>query len=230
MLLALLRPVRRSRTSVGPSSGAAGDVERWLARADEALAAAGEASSLFERDARYDEVVTAMVHATLPTLLRFCEHKLPGDPVAAEDVVQASYLALRESLPMFEGRSSLKTFLYGIAFNRCRDHQKLAGRRAAMTADHQATIAESLHRGLEEPDIGTRGDSEKRARELEAALARLPERERFVLHARFVEEVDYEDLLPRFRARFGGTINTREGLRTLLFNAKKRLIELLRSP
>jgi len=46
---------------------------------------------------------------------------LLGDPAAAEDVVQESFLALVKGVSSFEGRASLSTWLYRVAYNASID-------------------------------------------------------------------------------------------------------------
>ena len=43
--------------------------------------------------------------------------KLTGDPAAAEDVLQETFLSAFKAIPRFEGRSQLSTWLYRIAHN-----------------------------------------------------------------------------------------------------------------
>ncbi len=43
--------------------------------------------------------------------------KLTGDPAAAEDVLQETFLSAFRAIPRFEGRARLSTWLYRIAFN-----------------------------------------------------------------------------------------------------------------
>ena len=42
-------------------------------------------------------------------------------PTDAEELVQDSFAGLAEALPRFEGRSSLKTYLFGILYNKARE-------------------------------------------------------------------------------------------------------------
>jgi RNA polymerase sigma-70 factor (ECF subfamily) len=43
--------------------------------------------------------------------------KLTGDPVAAEDVLQETFLSAFKAIPRFEGKAQLSTWLYRIAHN-----------------------------------------------------------------------------------------------------------------
>ena len=62
-------------------------------------------------------------------------YRMLGSFQDAEDALQATLLAAWRGLGGFEGRSSVRTWLYRIATNRCLDARRSAGRRPAQAWD-----------------------------------------------------------------------------------------------
>ena len=98
-------------TVVGPASGPS-DIE------EEALGA-------LDRDDRRG-ALTVLMRGYGDAVYQFCRRTL-RDEALAEDVHQQTFVQAYEDLPRFSRRSSLKTWLFGIAHHRCLDAAK--GRR-----------------------------------------------------------------------------------------------------
>jgi RNA polymerase sigma-70 factor (ECF subfamily) len=123
--------------------------------------------------------------------------RLLGDDAAAEDLVQEVFISLPETARRFEGQSSFRTFLIGIAVNRARHHVRAAARRRAaverMAAEplasrvrtpeedaHRAELAAALWRALDALPLDQRVafvlcEIEERSSAEAAEVARVPE-------------------------------------------------------
>jgi len=112
-------------------------------------------------------------HAT--ALYRFVALRVGAD--AAEDVVQDTWVRATRRLDGFQWRSSLRSWLTGIALNCCRERWRQAG-RVEPPAPTAVTSARSA---------GLRLD-------LVRALGRLPERSREVLMLHDIEGLTHQEI------------------------------------
>ncbi|MER7889402.1 sigma-70 family RNA polymerase sigma factor [Micromonospora sp. NPDC094482] len=70
------------------------------------------------------------------------------DPDSADDLTQETYLRAFRALPTFEGRSSARTWLLGIARRTCADHLRTVVRRRRL----DARLATNAHTDRPHPD------------------------------------------------------------------------------
>lgn len=105
--------------------------------------------------------------------------RMCGTRTDAEDLLQEIFLLAYRKLPDFRGDSSVGTWLYRLAMNRCLDHLKSRQTRAS-----GATTPLDENQTAMPVSTRSRGDGEINKLDLERAIARLPEgaRAAFILH------------------------------------------------
>lgn len=74
-----------------------------------------------------DHALRLLMRAHGDDIFRFCASKVGPD--RADDVHQTVFIEAHRDLPRFERRSTLRTWLFGIANHRCLDEIKIRGRR-----------------------------------------------------------------------------------------------------
>lgn len=123
--------------------------------------------------------------------------RLLGDREEARDLAQDVFLQVYRTLGRFEGRSSLKTWIYRITVNQCRNRQRWWRRRKRDRARSIEDLSQSDSQKLRAP-----GDSEpsvvferrEAARRVQEALLSLSFDHRSVLVLREVEELSCEEI------------------------------------
>ena len=73
-----------------------------------------------------EQALRLLMKAHGVAIYRYCASRLGSD--RADDVHQTVFIEAHRDLPRFERRSSLRTWLFGIANHRCLDHIKTRGR------------------------------------------------------------------------------------------------------
>jgi RNA polymerase sigma-70 factor (ECF subfamily) len=77
------------------------------------------------------EVVEAIVHAFLPQVLR-AARGAGLDPQQAEDVTQATFFTFVQTAAHFEGRSQVRTWLFGILYKKIAESRRRTRREQDM--------------------------------------------------------------------------------------------------
>jgi RNA polymerase sigma-70 factor (ECF subfamily) len=65
------------------------------------------------------QAMAHIVDTHYDAVFRFCARRIGADHAA--DVAQETFLAAQRQIKSFEGRSALRTWLFGIALNHCRN-------------------------------------------------------------------------------------------------------------
>lgn len=159
----------------------------------------GAAEALVERLRRGDaDAFVELVDLHGPSMLRLARDYVPNRQVA-EDVVQETWIAVLRGIAGFEGRSSLRTWIFSILINIAKK-QGLAERRQADTAVRAGTVdpgrfrdaSDALPGHWKEPPAPFPETPEgsllaaELTRIAEQGLSRLPQRQRAVVNLRDV--------------------------------------------
>jgi RNA polymerase sigma-70 factor (ECF subfamily) len=118
--------------------------------------------------------------------------RLLGDTEEARDVAQEVFLQVYRQLGRFEGRSSLKTWIYRIAVNQCHNRRRFWQRRRRDREEGLVALEVEGSGAGASPYEETR--REERARRVQAALQQLSFEHRSVLVLREVEGLTCEEV------------------------------------
>lgn len=143
-------------------------------------------------------------------------------PSDVEDVAQEVFLAIHASLPKFEGRARLKTWLCSICFHKVEDYRRQAYRRREVVTRASEVEPDTVDEDTPHEDIARK----QRVQLLESILARLPDAQRQVFVLYELEELPMIDVArivecPLFTA-YGRLRSARREVRALFERAAKR--------
>lgn len=164
----------------------------------------------------------AIVDAYLPQLLR-AGRGMGFSPDDAQDLAQSVFVALMESIGRFEGRSHIRTFLFGIFYNKVSEH--LRERQKSEGNDPIDEVMESkfdLKGNWRQPpaDIeeGVFGGEVRSM--VQECLKKVPQAQRIAFYLREVEEMQSEEICKKMAISV-------TNLGVMLFRARNHLRECL---
>ncbi|GLB52294.1 DNA-directed RNA polymerase sigma-70 factor [Neptunitalea chrysea] len=106
----------------------------------------------------------------------------------ADDVLQNTFLKIYRNIDSFKGESALFSWMYRIATNESLSFLKQKARKANIT---DKEMQESKIQNLQ-ADVYFEGSDIQL--KLQAAIAKLPEKQRLVFNMKYFEELKYEEM------------------------------------
>jgi RNA polymerase sigma-70 factor, ECF subfamily len=159
-----------------------------------------EAELLERLQAGDEEAFVALTRQHHQGMVRLARSYVPSHSVA-EDVVQETWLAALRGLPSFEGRSSVKTWLYAILLNQAR-MAGLKERRHIPIEDPEGAVARTRFNrdgSWSYPpvhwvdEVEDRVRAERLTKSIQVAIEQLPTAQRDVLTLRDMEGLTAAD-------------------------------------
>ncbi len=173
---------------------------------------------LAERHRYGDEAAFEEVYLRFGSMVYNLAFRMCGKEEKAEDLTQEIFLRIHRHLERFNGRSSLKTWVYRVALNHCRS--KLSRRRifTRPLADENAGEGVDLVDARRDPEQRTL--AQDTAAQVARALRELKPAFREAVILRDLEGMTYEEIAEILKIRIG-TVRSRiargrDRLRTVL--------------
>ncbi len=160
-------------------------------------------------ESAFDEIMKELFHG-----LVFFVDRYVHDVHAAEDIAIDAFSDLIVHKHRYNFKVSLKTYLYMIGRSRALDYLKHR-KVIEFTELTEETEVSSEEKTLEEQVL-----TEERKRTVNAAIEKLPEDMRVVIHLIYFEEMTYEEAAKVMK-------KNRKQVDNLLYRAKKELRSLL---
>ncbi len=165
-----------------------------------------------------ERAIADQLEALHPDAFGWALHCCGGEHGRAEDVLQSAYLRLAQERAQHDGRSSFKTWWFGVIrftaheeFRRLRYRESLLGKLLLqLTGDAHDT----------RPSPARKMEMDERRAELRRCLAQLPARQAEVLHLVFYQDLTLNEAANVMRVSIGSVRQHYERgkvrLRTLL--------------
>ena len=157
------------------------------------------------------EGMRALYEEFAPGLIQFIESRV-SDRIDAADVAHETFMAVWSQAGLFEGRSSVKTWIYSIARFKALDRLRRMGREMPLNEDYDAPDPSV--------DLVAAAENASDADRVRACIAKLSDTHRRVVQLAFYEELDYAEI-SEIEDVPVGTIKTR------VFHAKRLLMHCL---
>lgn len=168
-------------------------------------------------EAYRSQVLEELFSAHRDRLFRYCVGRL-GE-IYGEEVAQDVFVSAWENLAKFRQDSTLETWLFGIAKNKCQQAVRNVVRRRTLSEQFLAEIRASAHAKASSPP-GQQTLEQVRFIQLAAGLARLRDDERLLVNMRYTKGLSVAEIAELFG-------KTEAAVRKRLLRALRHLSELM---
>ncbi len=119
-------------------------------------------------------------------MVYFAAIKMVGNHDDADDVAQKTFISAYKNLKGFQGKSSLKTWLYRITMNYSKN----------LIRDRRRHVGEEVFENTAtyESDVQDRMERQQQRKSIDEAMESLPPRQREVLHLRAQQGLSYAEI------------------------------------
>ncbi len=171
-------------------------------------------SDLLQRIVQGDKTAMREIYESHAGPLNSFVRNWLADPTQAADLVHETMLVVWKSAEKFEGRSSLKSWIFSIARNKSIDCNRRNSR-----LKYTDEVSEILDDQIGADDMMMAAQN---ATALRNAMLELSDNHRRVLHLAFFEDLKYEEIAEIEDCPVG-TVKTR------IMHAKKKLLQIVKS-
>lgn len=157
-----------------------------------------EAFEIEDKEDLIDEIMNKYGQEVLQLVYSYVNNK-----EVAEDVTQDIFVKCYKSLHTYKGNSNLKTWLWRIAINQCKDYIKSWYNKKVIVTEDEFTYVGSQKESAEQTVIQNTED-----RELASAVMSLPIKYREVIYLFYYEELSIKEIATVIEVK-ENTIKTR---------------------
>ncbi|MEF7659534.1 sigma-70 family RNA polymerase sigma factor [Bacillus thuringiensis] len=157
-----------------------------------------EAFEIEDKEDLIDEIMNKYGQEVLQLVYSYVNNK-----EVAEDLTQDIFMKCYKSLHTYKGNSNLKTWLWRIAINHCKDYLKSWYNKKVVVTEDDFTYMESQKESVEKTVIQNAED-----RELASAVMNLPIKYREVIYLFYYEELSIKEIATVIEVK-ENTIKTR---------------------
>ena len=143
-----------------------------------------EAFEIEDKEDLIDEIMNKYGQEVLQLVYSYVNNK-----EVAEDLTQDIFVKCYKSLHTYKGNSNLKTWLWRIAINHCKDYLKSWYNKKVIVTEDDFTYMESQKESVKQTVIQNAED-----RELASAVMNLPIKYREVIYLFYYEELSIKEV------------------------------------